>query len=366
MFRYAVALLVTISLTGCELLYLFLDDGGSTSSYGSSSSVYDGIGAVVGQYSMSAPDALAVKDNVVYAARDGFIHVVNLFNPYYPGLILTLDGEAADAPDFRALYVDGNRLYAGSGSSPQGVYIYDITVPEVPILLGSYRRSEAASNIAVMAIYASGSHCYIAGSDGTRGRLARLDVSNPSNITAQAYVTLGNSGNAFGGLWANGAAVFADTADGHLYAFATNNLVTLDVFSNGVDYYPISGHEAWGYELTGDGSTLYWCNWGAGLLTMNISNPSNLVMLDRIGHDAGSDSVYAVVKNGTTLYAAYYWGGLLVVNGANPSALTEITRYDYDYRAYRDIVLLGDYAVCSDQGGSLGDNVPGLDIIRIK
>lgn len=340
--------------------------GGSTSSSASSSS--SGIGSIVSQYQMDyGPYSIAIKGTYVYTARGATIHVVNIANPATPTKATEAEGAAADSPSFISLFVDGNRLYAGSGTGFMGFYIFDITNPATPVRLGAYQPSDVAWKIGPAALFADGNIVWAVGSDGSRGRIVKVDVSDPANPVRLAQHDLaGSTGSGFGGVWANATHVFADSNLGDLHAFTTADLSPVSVFKNGVDYFPVAGHEAGAYKLIGTGSTLYWCNWGAGLMAMDIADPANMALKSRVAHGAGSDSVYSVALDGTTAWIAYGHMTVLSVNAANPSSMSVLQNYDHDPRLIRDIVIYGDYAILADQGGNLYGNVPGLDIMRIR
>ncbi len=109
--------------------------------------------------------ALTAYGNYAYLSQGDNLSVVNLADPANPEIVADwpVGGLGFD------ILVEGTRLYLAQGSL--GVKIYDITNPEEPGFLGSFREEKGD----ILDLELKGDILYYCG-----GRIAALDVSDPS------------------------------------------------------------------------------------------------------------------------------------------------------------------------------------------
>jgi len=321
------------------------------------------LGDIVSQVQMRyGPYAVAVKDNFAFATDGSKIRVYDLSNPADPKEITVIEDKFAN-PEFRSLFVDGNFLYAGSvpiSGQDHGVFIFDITNPEKPSSLGKWDDGKTVAH----GLFVSGGKAFVSGSDGSHGRLVIVDVSDPKNPkTLGTYQSSSNKG--YSKPWNSGNYVYVSDADGYLRILDVSNPSSIKEVGS-YKYPGKSGHEPQGKQVVVMGNTLYMADWGAGFISIDISDPTNPKPLDVITHEEVEDGtdVYAVAIDGNTAYVANGWGGLVWVDISDKSDIKVSHQINPKYTTYLDIALMGDYAVCSDKGGFT--NKPGLDIVKVK
>lgn len=349
------------------LLILFSCEEGNKDDIDDGAVVYD----IVGEYQMNyGPHAMAVKGNFVFAGRDDIISVVDLSDVTNPELAITIN-DVESSNDFEALLVDGNYLYAACASE-YAIYVYDITDPDNPVKISKFNDEVSSGNpIKGLSIFKDNNTLWVGGSNDLNGLITKLDVTNKTAISIEDYFILSGSGNAGGGIWANSTHAFLSTADGKVLSFDAS-----DLSSGIIDEYTFSneaGHEHWGKTLVGDGSKLYWADWGAGLATIDISDPTNMSTSSIITHstykaehtDAEGTDVYDIVldKTDNKLFVANGWSGLLSIDLTNSSSVDEYV--DYKENLYYCIELYGNYVLLGDVSTGI-TNKSGIKIIKVK
>lgn len=315
------------------------------------------------------PHDLAVKGNYVFACRDDKVYIVDVNDVAEPLLVKTFD-DLESNNTFETLLVKGNTLYAGCTSS-SGLYVIDISNPLSPSITGKYTDEVyTGEQISVMSLYVDSDTVWAGGSNGTNGLLVKFDVSNPAAITVEDHWVSGLTQSAIGGVWANNSHVFISTANGYIYSFDKT-----DVSAGPLDDYTFGnepGHEHWGRTIVGEGSNLYWADWGAGVITVNISDPADMKAAALITHssfradhpDAEGTDAYdlALDPNLGTLYVANGWSGLLRIKTSAPGTIDNYV--DYQENLYRCIALYGKYAVLGDNAEGIS-NKKGIKIIKV-
>lgn len=325
---------------------------------------------IVGQYNMNdGPHDLAIKGNYVFACRDDKIFVVDITDVTKPVLVKTID-DLENANIFESLLIEGNTLYAGC-TSAGGVYVFDITNPVLPTIANKYVADIYSGNkIRPLKLFYTNNILWAAGSNGTYTMLVKYTTSG-NTLTAASYWVSNQSGNGAGGVWANANNVFISTAKGYVYSFNAS-----DITAGPLDSYTFSaeaGHEHWGKTLIGNGNKLYWADWGAGFITINITNPADLSADALITHssyktqhvDAEGTNVYDFVINTTTnkIFVANGWSGLLQID---MNSTDKVEKYiDYKDHQYYCIEQFGKYVVVGNISGGTSD-YKGLKIIKVQ
>jgi hypothetical protein len=325
---------------------------------------------IAGVYEMSyGPHALAVVGNYVYAARDNQIFVVNISDPANPMLENTItDLEANNA--FKALHISGNILFAGCTES-SSIYMLDVSNPADASIIGTFNDDIYEQvKLKPMAFFYKNGMLWASGSNGQAGMLVQFS-ENSADLTPQSYFLLSGTGNAAEGVWANSENVFISTADGNVYAFDSG-----DIAAGILSEYTFSneaGHEHWGRTLLGNGNHLYWADWGAGFITLDISNPADLKSAALLTHssfisqhpNAEGTNVYDLLLHNETgnIYLANGWSGLVEIDPASPADVLAFVDYKdnnyYCIEQYKNYVLLGDIAAGTT-------DVAGIKIIKVK
>jgi hypothetical protein len=326
--------------------------------------------SIVGKYDMNdGAHALAIKGNYVFASRDDKIFVVDVTDVTNPKAVKTID-DLENNNIFEALLVQGNLLYAGC-TSTGGIYVIDITNPESPSITNKYTADiYSGAKIKPLKLFYINNILWAAGSNGTFTMLVKYTVSG-STLTADKYWLGNTTGSIAGGVWANSTHVFISTANGYVHAFNAS-----DISTGAIDSYTFSaeaGHEHWGKTLTGYNNKLYWADWGAGVITLNISDPSNLSAHTLITHssyttehaDAEGTNAYDLVVNPTSgkVYVANGWSGLLQIDMSSSDKVEKFV--DYKDHQYYCIVQYGKYVIVSSIAAGT-TSTKGLKIIKVE
>lgn len=280
---------------------------------------------------------------------------------------LTLEGSYDTAGYALNVVVSGNHAYIADGSN--GLLIFDISNPSIPILIGSYDTAGRAYAIALSENYA-----YIA--DDTSG-LVIIDISNPTTPTlVGSYDTAGSAQSvAISGNYAyvadyNNDLVIIDISDpasptmagsyvmpshaegiiisdNYAYvAYHQDGLVIFDI-SNPiaptlVKRYFTSG-DALGITLSGN--YVYIGDWEAGLVIFDISNPSTPIL---VGSYNTAGRAYRVAISGDYAFVADERNGVVVVDISNPGSPSLAASYDTTGDYTNGVAVSGNYAYVAD------------------
>lgn len=322
---------------------------------------------IVGKLEMtSGPHDLAVSGDYLFACINDKIDIIDISDVSSPTKVTSFDDLEA-GNDFEALYIEGNTLFAACYQT-SGVYAIDISNPNsVSISEKNINEVFAGTKLKALDLFADGNILWASGSNGTSGILVKY---NASTLEVLDYYQLSGSGNGAEGVWANSSNVFISTIDGHVYSFDKDNI------SGGyIGEYTFTnepGHGHWGRSITGKDNKLFWADWGAGFITINISNPANLTADALITQssfkndfsDAEGTNVYDVLihkKNGM-IYLANGWSGLVEVDPSNPGHVASYKDYKdnqyYCIEQYKDYVIVGDIA----EGTT---DMKGIKIIKV-
>ncbi len=318
---------------------------------------------IVGSLEMSSgPHDLAVKDNYLFACINDKIDVIDISDVSKPVKISTFD-DLFEGNNFQSLYRQGNVLYAGC-TQAAGVYALDISNPKSVEILHKNLNKIDGNKVKAYDLFVDDKFLWVSGN----GMIVKYDKNT---LQALGHYTLSGSGNTGEGVWANATNVFMSTINGHVYSFDKNNL------SKGIigdfTFTNQPGHKHWGRSVVGKDNLLYWADWGAGFVTLDISNPEKLKPVAIITQssfkqdfpDAEGTNVYDVLihnKNGK-IYLANGWSGIVEIDPADTGHVTSFK--DYKYKQYYCIEQYDKYVILSDIVGGRNNEMKGIDIIKI-
>jgi hypothetical protein len=310
---------------------------------------------IIGVLEMNyGPHAITVKGDYAYAARDNIISIISLSDPSNPSVISTFT-DTEEGNTFETMFLSGDKLIVGcTGSS--SVYVFDVSQPTTPDLLSKFNEPVyEQTRLKPLSLFYHNATLWAGGSDGQSGMLVKFSETN-GTLNLENYYRLGGTGNGIQGVWANSDNVFISTADGMVHAFNSDNIAAgeLDSYTFGNE----AGHEHWGRTLTGKSNMLYWADWGAGFVSLDISDPSNISSEAIITHsvftgqypEAEGTNVYDVLIHNTSgkIYLANGWSGLVEIDPANPGQVLNYVDYKdnnyYCIAQYKNYLLLGDIA----------------------
>ncbi|MGV3630808.1 MAG: hypothetical protein ACO1O6_06365 [Bacteroidota bacterium] len=328
---------------------------------------------IVGQLQLNeGPHDLLVSGNYVFACRNDVISVIDITDVKAPVLITEIN-DLTENNTFESLALGSNNvLYAGC-TSAGGIYMINIANPSSPQIAGKFNPDIYTGNkIAPLELFFANNTLWAAGSNGTNGLLVKYNIVNTSTISVNDYWLSNGSGTGLDGVWANSATVFVATANGFVYSLNAN-----DISSGPLDSFTFTneaGHEHWGKTLLGSGNNLYWADWGAGFVNINISNPSDLTINTILTHssfnsqfpDAEGTDVYDVAIHPVSgkIFLANGWSGLVRID---PSGSGTVEDYvDYQYHQNYCLALSGDYAIMGNISGGITGTEKGIKIIKIQ
>ena len=316
------------------------------------------------------PHDLAIKGSILYACRNDQVQIIDISDVTNP-VLKTPYNDLENLNIFETMLISGNTLFLGCTQS-SGIYALDITEPLDPSITGKFVDPIYGSTyFKPFKFFKANSILWATGSNGSNAMLVKFNIDNLNAITIDDYWTSNQTGNVGGGIWANSSNVFISTANGYIYSFNAN-----DISSGPIDEYTFSneaGHEHWGRKLEGAGNTLYWADWGAGFVTIDITDPGNLKATALITNSSfksqyaeteGTD-VYDFAFNltKTSIFVANGWSGLFLVNTSNPSVVNDYV--DYPENQYYCIEYYNNYVIVGDIVAGISD-MKGIKIIKVE
>ncbi|MFX0079252.1 MAG: hypothetical protein ACFE8O_08435 [Candidatus Hermodarchaeota archaeon] len=267
---------------------------------------------------------LEVAGDLVYMAHGGTGLVIwNMTTPYDGGSFVSLTDTAGDSMD---VLVDGNLAYVADGA--EGVLIFDVSDPTSPDLLGTYDTPGTARRLAL-----HGNTLYVA--DYTGG-LIILDVADPTHPTYVDSIT------------------YDDTWDVCLYGpyvvIGTDYGVHTISIGNGIRVPEHYGTYSGVYDILDvrvQNDIAYIAAGASGLLTVDVSDPTNPIYLDN--HTASAGRFYKKLDiQGHKAFVADYGsgGGVRIYDISDPTNLTYLGRYALTYAT--DVAVAGDTIFVAD------------------
>ncbi|MDP7113073.1 MAG: hypothetical protein QGH45_13965, partial [Myxococcota bacterium] len=251
------------------------------------------------------------------------------------------------------LVADGDTVYVADKQF--GLRVIDASQPGSPVMAGDEPTSDGyyVSGIAV-----DGDTVYLGGGSGNEGRLTVIDVSGtPTTI---GDYTLGTE--AFLSMAVDGGYLVTGGGHGTLQIWDTSTL--------GDGAFPVGqlynagqpNFEPWGLGVTVHDSVVYYADWGAGLIVVDITLP-NVPVEASVIFNTYSFYDTAVAEQltvmGTTYsvvaVAANSSNGVLLIDASDPYAATPIgSPIDVDVNwdaTLHGVSVRGPYAYLADNGG---------------
>ncbi len=256
---------------------------------------------------------ISVSDNLLCISGYRSFILFDISNPHSPVLVSTHEtGYRQNA------YISGTRLYSSSYDVTGGLFIYDVSEPVHPILLGSYDLPPASSDtikgVSGDYVYTNSSRCYgyriidtsdvtsrsvstplttsnhitdihvsgdfgfaVDGRDPIEGffkqGLRIFDLSDPADPKETGYYDFLSPGDAFHAVAVKGQYAYGDSARGLEILDVTDPVNPFQV-----DYISGSGGKAYDIEIVDDRLYLL----GDMLDIYNISNPVTPIKIDTI------------------------------------------------------------------------------------
>ena len=230
-------------------------------------------------------------------------------------------------------------------SGSENIFIFDVTEPEKPLLLGSLNIG------GVDRVCISGHYVYAI--DLYNG-LVIIDILNPKDPRKVGHFYIKG--------WANDIYVSGNYA----YVGVDGDLIIVDVFVpsnpklvgslNTYFFFLMQGHNFSDdiYDIDISGNYVYVAHGRHGLLIIDISDPSNPKIVEYLN----TGDTRGVYISGNYAYVADYRYGLVIVNISNPSRPILVRRWMM-YTDGRKVDVSGNYAYVA-----AGDN--GLLIVDIS
>jgi len=351
----------------CETQEESVDSNNNNNNNTGDAKIYDVVGKLQMNY---GPHAIAVSGNYAYAVRDDKMYIIDISDVTKPTLIKTLD-DLEENNIFEVLAISGTTLYAGCTQS-SGLYAIDISNPANATIVGKYKALVSTKDkIKIKSLFVQDNFVWAGGSNGLNAMLAKFNVTNPASMTVATSWTSGGTGNVIEGVWANEANVFISCANGHVYSLSAANIPagTIGDYTFNAE----AGHEHWGKKIVGDGTSLYWADWGAGFIVINIADPTKMASKSLITHssyisqhpDAEGTNCYDLVldKPANKIFVANGWSGLLTIDLAQTDKVASYVDYKDDQ--YYCIAQHGNYVIVGDIAAGTTD-IAGIKIIKVK
>ena len=265
-----------------------------------------------------------------YSCRGVFIYDIS--NPDAP--VLSSWYNPSPTLQFLEAIVIGNRGYFGSGSG-DGVHIVDLTNPASPTLLGKVNTSNGGFNtIHEMMVFDHGGARYLLeNSNSTSNRnLKIINVTNPA-VPVMKWDFLSSDGG-----WVHAMHIRGNKM--YLSGFVTSNRIDIYDIANLGTQAPVrlgsvevggnSNHSAWTNET---GEYLYSARElsNGDLRVFDVRNPAVPLLVRTLkAADLGLNAVapHNPVVFGNYLYVAWYQAGVQVFDITNPANPKRIGQYD--------------------------------------
>ncbi|MCB1202273.1 MAG: hypothetical protein KDK41_16635, partial [Leptospiraceae bacterium] len=274
-----------------------------------SSTGYD-YGHLIGSYKVpsGAAEDLVFSGNYAYvAAKTGGLHVINITSGSYVHNIPRGSGETWDV----TLY--GSYLFIANRAG--GVPVYDISGVNDSSAPALVTTITPGFNVDSVAVNADGTRLAVGGASGKIRLYDISDKASPSALGNNPTHTL-STGKNVASIAIKGNTIFAGDADGKLIPI---DVSTVGSPSQGTIYEStaIPGKNAWGLGITlsKDKDHLYYSNWGAGFIILDIAAPATP---KEIGRFVLGDGVYDSFVDGNRAYLANSFGGVGVVDISDP------------------------------------------------
>ena len=236
--------------------------------------------SITGSLSLSdGPEDIAVSGNYAYVSSDSNseeLQIIDISNPASPSVVGTFNNPGNS--NMWAVAVNGTTAYLGRDSAGGSeFYVVNVSVPAVPVLLGSVNIGSDVNDI-----WISGNYAYLA-TDGDELQVVDISVPALPSVVATLNLTSGDNGEAIEGI---GDTVIlgriGTTGRFHTIDVSTPTSPTLlDTYNVGDDIRDVG--------LTTDGTYAFVVgDKNTGEFTvLDISDPSNITLANDV--DVSSD-----------------------------------------------------------------------------
>lgn len=268
------------------------------------------------------------KEYALVGAANG-LSIVDVSTPSAPVQIVQIPGPTST---WREVRTNGNYAYVTTESGTIGLQIVDLTNLPSPSLATATWTPTINTQVlqTIHALQIDNGKVYLYGSNVGGGGAVVADIN--TNPMAPVYLGRYDAGGYIHDGYVRNDTMYA----GHIWA-GTVEIVNLTNPANGVSLASFSTpdvftHNTW---LSTDGNTCFTTDEvdNSFLSAFDISNFSNITLLDKIQSNPGSGSIvhntYIVNKSGID-YAVTSWykDGLTIVDASNPSNLVQVGNYD--------------------------------------
>jgi len=269
---------------------------------------------------------LDVQGQMVYvAASDDGFYVLNASNKNTPVETdhLPLAGNVTD------VVVDGHIAYVAAGSA--GIYTIDVRDPTDISVMGHYDTPGSAIDLVLQ-----GNTLFVADGSGGVQVLDVADPNNPSFVTAQISSPFTYCVDLFGGILVVGT-------EGGIFTFNICAGLGITNLANYAYLNTFSTFQVWDVRVQGD--IAYIAGGSDGLITLNIRDPNNPILLDN--DSKGATPFYRKLEvKGDFAYIADYGNAFRVYDISDP---TDIKQTDFSGLSYpTDVAVSGDMAWIAD------------------
>jgi hypothetical protein len=286
---------------------------------------------------------LDVQGELVYLA-DGIygVYILNVSNPYVP----TVPDSYNTAGTVKAVLADGGIAYVADGT--EGVTILNVTDPTNISYLGNIDTAGDPRKLALQ-----GNTLFVSNWPGT----IIIDVTNPQRPTYVGQVSA---------VGANALAVYGEI----LYLGRGNAMETYAITMNSVTgptlpvYNSYTAYDAWDVAI--QGNIAYVAGGADGLYTLDITNPQNPVLLDRVQH-TGTVNYFSVEVQGGYAFIEdlhnNYWLSFSVLDPTNIQVLDYVIfSQGFDFVVSGDVLYIADgtlglYLMNISDPANLGPNL---------
>jgi hypothetical protein len=285
-------------------------------------------------YSTGQVSDVRVKDNYAYLAVGSYLgynglQVIDVSSPSSP--FLAGQYSTPVTRDVTGLFVRGSYVYL---AIDYGLYIFDITNPAAPQLVGEVGVSWYTVGVVVSGNYAYVSSYYYDSDGAFFGSLDIIDVSNPGSPI--------HVGNYYAEEWEGTAGEVCVTGNYAYFPYGTGAIHIIDVST------PSTPSLVKKYETPGDpdglmmeGQYLYAADGYGGLQILDVSNPADPSPEGTYDHSA---NITDVRVKGNYAYAAGGKEGLVIFDASTPSSPTQVSNYELGNWPEVKIFISGAYA----------------------
>jgi len=289
----------------------------------------------VGSYGTSYACDLAIRDNYAYLAdRTGGLVVIDHSIKQFPMPVGSYD------TDGEAWGIELVGDYAYVADFDNGLVVIDVSNPNFPVQVGRLDTANLAMKVTIV-----GDRAFIA--DNTNG-LVVADVSVPANPQETGHFETA------------GMVMDLELAGAYVYVCDNDRLFILEQsdinYPKHVGFYQATGNgEGEGVHAAVDGDYCYLANGEAGLVVLDVSDPTDPRQVG--GHDT-DDLALDVFVDGDYAYVVDGENGLVIMDISNPTLPQQVGHYDTNDIARRIVVR--------DGLAYVGDRFEDLQIIDVS